>query len=1218
MYVLDPLFITAGKELDEVHSLASSLMSRLDEMKKKEESKGKKKPSGDLANKVRESLKGNRYKDEQTGKDVSFGTAYSRGNAKARKDFSNAMGKAEQDAKDEDISSKDKKDEQPLPPPKSISQLDPKKVNDHAVKLLKAIRGHDKQKAVDQLKEIEEGSERGTIEALIAILSQPEVIKILNPESNKPLRTTQVTPRSMADSEPPKSTDQSTEQVKPVDQAQPEDKSKIQPADQSKPTGKKAPKNKSQTQPTNQAQPVDQSKSTDQAPPADQAQPEEKKTPEKIVIKPKFDLNRVKLWAKENGQTNLITKGLEKQIAELDVDMDDDDLHNFMESYSSTMASMGKVSHADKKKYRDADLGSIKDPKELAKVMAIKKEAQAYFDPLNGLGLGSVNLVQDIESEKQHIREAQQKRYSKMTPEDRLEMGEKLKQEIKKLNANTEEGKKKLALLESAYDGVIASALYQNDTEEMAKVFVTDSMANKTPKEQEEYKKKQEQKNIARNKQIESLGKSSKPLSKEEVEKKESNAKEIKSLSDTSKGVATKLGEIDKQVKEIDKQVKEKEKEIAKLKAEGKSTESIEKEIGVLQKTQKDKLESKEYQDLQKEHKELEKKITGLEKENKALQVRDVEGNEVLSLEYDTKIKGEIDAVKEKILKAQQDPKADQETLKQDIKAYKELMVKKEKALEAKSALKEYKKQKAKLESLNNEKIKEGVAYKEMATEVLTLSKDLKVLQDKKDANEALTPKEEEQYKALSEKVEKSKADLETIKKKTQIFKKEEEENNIIFGKRFPVDQNIVALVQTISDPKVLGALTEMTKAKDQPAYKENLRKVFDTLGDEDLMKVVYSDTGEKTPVQEMAKLLSPTYCPKDAGNLSSKNDDEDDEDGNKCKITLSYAQKKLVREHILDYISNDMFFSNADKGKTKSVKVDTGFGSKFEFDDEDDRPENPINDKQDEHTEREEEVIKHTEAFEKALLDDNLNRREETIKKIVTDLSLDRASKATKDEKVKAMIEAIKREKNTKKQEEYLKILQSNDSEPKLFENIKLGRDKNLNKVFINFNNNNKGQDFMKKKSTTITNYQEVASNFQIGMKVFPFFGGSKDHHGTVVAIYPAIGMVDVQFPFGSARYPVEDLQIADLDIEPVNYDSIPGGLGTKPVNAKTALYWADKDRKYRMCRDEVKPTCPRCKGIELKKTVYKRMGGKSERLLCCPECLFLIKTTDILGFNS
>lgn len=1175
MYVLDPLIITARKELDEVHSLATSLMSRLDEMKKKENSKGKKKPSGDLASKVRESLKGNKYKDEQTGKEVSFGTAYSRGNAKAKQDFSNAMGKAEQDVKEEDSSSKDKKEEQPLPPSKSISQLDPKKVNDHAVKLLKAIRGHDKDKAVKALAEIGEGSERGTIEALMLLLSQPEVMKVLGGDvSSNVMRPVRPAPSVKQPVDQAPSTMQpAKDQAPSIKQTQPKDQVPAPSIKQTQPSKDKVPPSKPKDK-------VPPPKPKDQTL-AEQPSPKE----ETVVIKPRLDLNRVKQWAKENGKPNLLTKGLEKQIAELDVDMDDDDLQTFMESYSSTMASMGKVSHADKKKYKDADISSIKDPKELARVMAIKKEAQAYFDPLNGLGLGSVNLVQDIESEKQHIRETQQKRYSKMTPEDRLDMGNQLKEQMKKIDANTEEGKKKLALLESAYDGVLASALYQNDQEEMAKVFVTNPMENMPPKEQEAYKKKQEQKNIARNKQIESLNNSTKPLSKEEMQKKESNDKEIKSLS-------TKAKESDLKIKDIEKQIKD-------LKANGKGTKRLENVLS----------------NLHKEHKDTQKKITSLEKENKAYQIRDIEGNEILSLEYDTKIKGEIDAVKEKILKAQQDPKADQETLKQDIKAYKDLMVKKEKALDAKSALKEHKKQKVKLESLNNEKIKEGLAYTEKTTEIETLSKDLKVLQDKKDANEALTPKEEEDYKSLSGKIEKSKADLETINKKTQMFKKQEKENNILFGKRYPVDQNIVALVQTISDPKVLGALTEMTKAKDQPTYKENLRKVFDSLGDEDLMKVVQGGKDEKTPVQEMAKLLSPTYCPKDVGNPSKTRYDEDDESNNKCKITLSYAQKKLVREHILDYISNDMFFTNADKGKTKAVKVDTD--SKYD-DFKEEEKDYFHRQQEDKHIEREEEVIKHTEAFEKALLDGNLKRREETIKKIITNLSLDRASEATKDKKVKAMIDAIKREKNTKKQEEYLKILQSNDSEPKLFENIKLGRDKNLNKVFINFNNNNKGQDFMRKKSTTITNYQEVASTFQIGMKVFPFYGGSKDHHGTVVAIYPAIGMVDVQFPFGSARYPVEDLQIADLDIEPVKYDSIPGGLGTKPVNAKTALYWADKDRKYRMCRTEESPTCPRCKSIELRKTIYKRIGGRSERLLCCPECLFLIKTTDILGFNS
>ena len=1168
MYVLDPLMITARKEIDEVHSLATSLMSRLDEMKKKEDSKGKKKPSGDLASKVREGLKGNKYTDEQTGKEISFGTAYSRGNAKAKQDFSNAMGKAKQD-EEQDVQTQDKKDTQPLPPPKSISQLDPKKVNDHAVKLLKAIRGHDKDKAVKALAEIEEGSERGTIEALMLLLSQPEMKNVLGGDvsSNvmRPIRQAPDVKQPIEDQVPstdqgkapdtkqPPSIKQPSKQAPSIKQTQPKDQV---PA---KPSIKQTPPSKDQIQP-----PKDQTLALPASPKQDQtlalpASPKE----DTVVIKPRLDLDRVKQWAKQNGKPNLITKGLEKQIATLDVDMDENDLQTFMESYSNTISSFGKISHADKKKYKDADLSSIKDPKELAKVMAIKKEAQAYFDPLNGLDLDSINLVQDIESEKQYIREAQQKRYSKMPPEDRLEMGNKLQEEIKKIDTSTEEGKKKLALLESAYDGVIASTLFQNDKEEMAKVFMLDPMEGMSKQEKDIYVKKQEQKKIQRDKEIQRLSNLSKPLTKDDIEKKNSNDKEIQSLS-------TKAKESDLKIKDIEKQIKD-------LKANGKGTKKLENELS----------------NLHKEHKDTQKKITSLENENKAYSIRNTQENENLALEYDNKIKGEIDAVKEKILKAQQDPKADKQALKQDIKVYKDLMVKKEKAMEAKSALREYKKEIAKLESLNNEKIKEGIAYTEQSEKVKNISNALNALQDKKDNNETLTPKEEQEFKDLSKDFKSSVKVLEEIKKKVEIYKKQEEDKKLLQQKRYPVDQNIVALVQTIKDPKVLGALTEMTKAKDQPSYKENLRKVFDSLGDEDLMKAV-SSHGDDSPVQEMAKLLSPSYCPEG----SSKEDD-------KCNVTLSYAQKKMVREHLLDYISNEMFFTNADKGKTKEVHLE---------DTKEDTKEEVIK----EEIKEKDEVAKHTEAFEKALTMPNLNNREETIKKILTDLNLARAGEATKDEKVKAMIEAIKRENNLKKRQEYLEILQRNDSEPKLFENIKLGKEENLNKVFINFNNNSKGQDFMKKKSTTITNYQEVASTFQIGMKVFPFYGGNKDHHGTVVAIYPAIGMVDVQFPFGSARYPVEDLQIADLEIEPVKYDSIPGGLGTKPVNAKTALYWADKDRKYRMCRSEESPTCPRCKSMELRKTIYKRMGGRSERLLCCPECLFLIKTTDILGFNS
>lgn len=163
-----------------------------------------------------------------------------------------------------------------------------------------------------------------------------------------------------------------------------------------------------------------------------------------------------------------------------------------------------------------------------------------------------------------------------------------------------------------------------------------------------------------------------------------------------------------------------------------------------------------------------------------------------------------------------------------------------------------------------------------------------------------------------------------------------------------------------------------------------------------------------------------------------------------------------------------------------------------------------------------------------------------------------------------------------------------------------------------------------MYRKSTTIPNYQVIARSFKPGMKVYPYYGGSSDMAGTVLAVFPAIGMVDVQFPHGSSRYPVEDLVInTDADIKPSHTNTVPGGLSTVPVSSgqgmsKKAIYWADKDRKYRMCRKEPQPSCPRCPdSVSLKKVIYKRNEGRSERLLCCPDCLFLIKTSDILGFN-
>jgi hypothetical protein len=159
----------------------------------------------------------------------------------------------------------------------------------------------------------------------------------------------------------------------------------------------------------------------------------------------------------------------------------------------------------------------------------------------------------------------------------------------------------------------------------------------------------------------------------------------------------------------------------------------------------------------------------------------------------------------------------------------------------------------------------------------------------------------------------------------------------------------------------------------------------------------------------------------------------------------------------------------------------------------------------------------------------------------------------------------------------------------------------------------------------------------------------------GTVVAVWPAIGMIDVQFPHGASRYPVEDMVIDNSDtfenFGDFAADGIPGGTPTVSVpggptpllkdqreeiteealtrvasrvieaHVKKALYWDAPDRKYRMNRGELEagvPTCPRCSGVGLRKVVYKREDGRNEKLHCCPDCLFLIRRSDIIGMED
>lgn len=195
------------------------------------------------------------------------------------------------------------------------------------------------------------------------------------------------------------------------------------------------------------------------------------------------------------------------------------------------------------------------------------------------------------------------------------------------------------------------------------------------------------------------------------------------------------------------------------------------------------------------------------------------------------------------------------------------------------------------------------------------------------------------------------------------------------------------------------------------------------------------------------------------------------------------------------------------------------------------------------------------------------------------------------------------------------------------------------------------------KKKNATSYNYQVRAKEFKVGDTVQLIMGSATDV-GRVTEVYPAIGMVQVQWPSTSYQHPVEDLIIVNpgdsMFIAPL-HESVPAGLGTVPVSdgppaqraipnveglvedvrvvrkasketinkiakafVKKSLYWNGINRQYRCTQTELDSheyLCPRCDGNALRGAVYKREDGKSVRLLACDQCLFLIRRRDIVG---
>ena len=184
-----------------------------------------------------------------------------------------------------------------------------------------------------------------------------------------------------------------------------------------------------------------------------------------------------------------------------------------------------------------------------------------------------------------------------------------------------------------------------------------------------------------------------------------------------------------------------------------------------------------------------------------------------------------------------------------------------------------------------------------------------------------------------------------------------------------------------------------------------------------------------------------------------------------------------------------------------------------------------------------------------------------------------------------------------------------------------------------------------MTKTASMFVDYQQRAKEFHVGDAVSSPMASAYHLHGTVTAVWPAIGMVDVEWPNGSERLAVEDLQRYTDHREPappdVLHDNVPGGntkdsvskgdpnwVATRRVaesyvqkmihRSKTALYWGAPDRHYRATgaeQESGKFTCPNCKTSVLRAASYKRADGVSERLFACPDCVFLVLREDVIG---
>ena len=395
---------------------------------------------------------------------------------------------------------------------------------------------------------------------------------------------------------------------------------------------------------------------------------------------------------------------------------------------------------------------------------------------------------------------------------------------------------------------------------------------------------------------------------------------------------------------------------------------------------------------------------------------------------------------------------------------------------------------------------------------------------------------------------------------------------------RSKVDPFFLEYAKQMNSQEAMMVVSELSRENNGLSPEEvrsHKRRFMESLSDEDFVRAVGGDSG---PFSEITELLDPQYCPDIPMNGDSAGQKVPVAD---CPMPMPPEMRNILRDYVTT-VSMDMYsiVPQDEKGY--------GGGGGLSKDKKDDKKE----------TKFKGWLKSNKKALAKALLakDEGMiaalfasmreaNLRSLNLSEYIEDYNEDSAfagdpnkyrarkimelldSPRRDEDQLIGLLEKIEEEINTNYRGSSFRFASEKSfgshylsrrmtSRMKAFSAQKIARKFSSNKPFIRgcLSSDPQGVSSMQRLATSYVDYQQRARRFEIGMRVYPYFLGKPDKSGVVVQIFPAIGMVDVQFPHGVSRYPVEDL-VLDTSGDYQNLantpDSIPGGRGVVPVSS-------------------------------------------------------------------